>query len=239
MTDWYISCYEDGIQPSSVCLYHRVLKSFTQWRHKNCGADDYMADVARPRVPRKIRMPLTHDQVRAVTRYFSDDKWNHAAYRAMFLWMYSTGCRVAETIGLDLDAVDWEKMTVTVTGKGNKQRVLPIPKECAQHLRFYLTGHRVDGCDALFTNRDGRRFTAKMVQKVFTKAGNALDIHLHPHRVRRTYATTMYENGANLYTIKDLLGHDSVQTTAMYLGLSDRHKHETVAEYLTPVGLVH
>ena len=131
--------------------------------------------------------------------------------RALVELVYSAGLRSAEAVGLDLGDVDFEQELVHVrSGKGAKDRVVPLGEEAAQWVARYLRNARPslarDANDALFLSARGRRLDTSTLRRLVP----------HPHRLRHAFATHLLEGGADLRTIQELLGHSSLSTTQMY-----------------------
>lgn len=147
--------------------------------------------------------------------------------RAMMELLYSTGVRVSELRGMNLDSVNYENRTILVTGKGDKQRMVPLGRTAMNYLESYVVAVRPflvkDRAErALFLNREGRRMGYERfrlyVHDAASKAG--LDIVVTPHTFRRSCATELVRGGANLYHIKELLGHECMETLKHYTMLT-------------------
>jgi len=143
--------------------------------------------------------------------------------RAVCELLYAAGLRVSELCGLDVDDVDLEGRLVTVTGKGDKQRRVPIHEVCAAAVATWRDGARAtlaradSPASALFFNRRGRRLGPRDVRRlVAARAGSPL----HPHALRHTYATHLLEGGADLRVVQELLGHANLTTTQVYTHVS-------------------
>jgi integrase/recombinase XerC len=133
------------------------------------------------------------------------------------------GLRVSELCGLDLDDVDLAERLVTVTGKGDKQRRVPIHEACAAAVAAWRDGPRAtlarpdSPASALFFNRRGRRLGPRDVRRLLAARAGA---PLHPHALRHTYATHLLEGGADLRVVQELLGHANLTTTQVYTHVS-------------------
>jgi integrase/recombinase XerC len=152
--------------------------------------------------------------------------------RAMLETLYGCGLRVAELCGLDVGDVDLASQRVRVTGKGGKQRIVPVGDLAAHALRRYLDGSRPTlaggpsdgkgGSDALFLNSRRRRVSTRGVRAVVERYGAALGPGrtVSPHTLRHSYATHLLEGGAELRVVQELLGHASPSTTQRYTHVS-------------------
>ena len=143
--------------------------------------------------------------------------------RAIFELFYATGVRLSELVGLDRDDLDFDAFSLRVVGKGNKERVVFFNQASAEAVIEYLksTPRKAPG-GALFLNRYGTRISQRGVEKMFANVlrKSGLDKHATPHTLRHSFATHLLEEGSDLVTIKELLGHESLQTTQIYTNIS-------------------
>jgi site-specific recombinase XerD len=143
--------------------------------------------------------------------------------RAVCELLYAAGLRVSELCGLDIDDVDVEARTVTVMGKGQKQRRVPIHAVCAAAVAAWRGAPRATFLDArspsaaLFFNHRGKRLGPRDVRRILVARAAA---PLHPHALRHTYATHLLEGGADLRVVQELLGHANLTTTQVYTHVS-------------------
>ncbi|MDE8035353.1 tyrosine recombinase XerC [Actinobacillus equuli subsp. equuli] len=146
---------------------------------------------------------------------------------AMMELMYSSGLRLSELQGLDLGDMDLAAREVKVLGKGNKERILPIGTKALQALQAWL-GVRNDfnpQDNAVFLNKRGGRLSHRSIQLAMQKWGKkqGLETHLHPHKLRHSFATHMLEASGDLRAVQELLGHSSLSTTQIYTSLDFQH----------------
>jgi site-specific recombinase XerD len=143
--------------------------------------------------------------------------------RAIFELFYATGIRLSELVGLDRDDLDFASQSMRVVGKGEKERVVFFNQTAAEALGEYLkaTPRKQPG-GPLFLNRYGARISQRGVEKLFANvlAKSGLEKHASPHTLRHSFATHLLEEGSDLVTIKELLGHESLQTTQIYTNIS-------------------
>jgi site-specific recombinase XerD len=137
--------------------------------------------------------------------------------------LYGCGLRVAELCALDRSDLDPRSLTVTVLGKGNRQRVVPVHRRCAAVVEDWLETARpvletpVSPPDALFLNRRGKRLGVRDVRRIVDRLSPA---PAHPHALRHTFATHLLDGGADLRVVQELLGHASLSTTQVYTHVS-------------------
>jgi tyrosine recombinase XerC len=146
--------------------------------------------------------------------------------RAILELLYASGARVSEVSGLDLRDIDLAQGQITVTGKGDKQRIIPIHREAAARVRAYLASGRPAlkpgvAETAVFINRNGGRLTDGGIRRMLGRHLQALgeSSGVTPHAFRHTFATHLLEAGADLRTVQDLLGHVALSTTQIYTHL--------------------
>lgn len=142
--------------------------------------------------------------------------------------LYSSGLRLSELVGLDLTAVDLKDRLVTVRGKGNKMRIVPVGGKAVEALQRWLADrHALAGAGetALFVGRNGRRLGARAVQlRIAAHARRqGLPVHLHPHLFRHSFASHLLESSHDLRGVQELLGHANLATTQIYTHLDFQH----------------
>jgi site-specific recombinase XerD len=154
--------------------------------------------------------------------------------QALLELMYAAGLRAAETVGVNVRDLDLKEHLLMVEGKGNKQRVTLFGPTCAEVLRTYIEKERVAsvGEDALFTNGHGKRLTTRTVQNVVKRWARraGLPPEVSPHTLRHSFATHLLDGGADLKSVQQLLGHESLATTQIYTHLSIERLRKTVDE---------
>jgi integrase/recombinase XerC len=162
--------------------------------------------------------------------------------------LYAIGIRVSELTGLDLKDIDFKEGILTITGKGNKQRIVPIGEKTRGVLLKYLSyrkelrvSAKADESQALFLTKSGKRLQDRMVRYIISGYISELSIqkHISPHTLRHTFATHLLQNGASIRVIQELLGHSSLSTTQIYTHLTidklkesylENHPHALISE---------
>lgn len=143
---------------------------------------------------------------------------------ALLELIYSAGVRAAEIVSIDVHDLDFTNNAIVVRGKGSKERVVLFGQTCRAALQDYLHGERVPDVkgDALFTNRYGGRLSTRSLQKVVKRwsKGIGLPSSVSPHTLRHSFATHLLDGGADLKSVQQLLGHESLETTQIYTHVS-------------------
>ena len=146
--------------------------------------------------------------------------------QAVLELMYSSGLRLSELVGLNVQDFDFSQALVRVTGKGNKTRLLPVGSKALAALERWLAVRREVYCedDAVFVGSTGKRITARAVQlRVKALGRQNLGQHLHPHMLRHSFASHMLESSQDLRAVQELLGHADISTTQIYTHLDFQH----------------
>ncbi|GLE57046.1 tyrosine recombinase XerD [Mycobacteroides chelonae] len=189
-------------------------------------------DVARavkpPTPNRRLPKSLTVDQVEALLAAAGGavtDGPLDLRNRALLELLYSTGARISEAVGLDVDDVDVQARSALLWGKGGKQRLVPVGRPAVEALQAYLVRGRPDlarrgrgGVPALFLNSRGGRLSRQSAWQVLADAAERAKISaaVSPHTLRHSFATHLLEGGADVRVVQELLGHASVTTTQIY-----------------------
>lgn len=146
---------------------------------------------------------------------------------AMMELTYSSGLRLSELQGVDLDDIDLSSREVRVLGKGSKERILPIGSKAVGVIQKWLEMRLqfTPKENALFINKQGKRISQRSIQLIMKKWGRmqGLETHLHPHKLRHSFATQMLEGSGDLRAVQELLGHSSLSTTQIYTHLDFQH----------------
>lgn len=159
--------------------------------------------------------------------------------RAIIETLYACGLRVSELITMKLSDLYFEEGFISVTGKGNKQRLVPISNHTVKYINIYRNEVRVhqdiakSASDVLFLNRRGKPLTRAMIFTIVKNLAKEANINkkISPHTFRHSFATHLLENGADLRAIQQMLGHESITTTEIYMHLDTSHLKETVLKY--------
>jgi integrase/recombinase XerC len=217
---------------SSIARKLSTLRSFYRFLVKHGRRDaNPAALVSYPRAAPRLPAYLTVDDVFGLLSL--PDRTTPAGKRdaAILEFLYSTGIRVGELVGLDTGDVGWEESVVRVLGKGKKQRIVPIGRPALEALVDYRTIRTPAGWGtdegsmdpaALFINRRGTRLSARSVNRIIKKylLMGAIALNVSAHKLRHAFATHLLEMGAGIRDIQELLGHESLSTTQRYTHVS-------------------
>ena len=255
--DQYVS-FLDGRQPSAdlveafvASMRKRSLASSTISRkvaslrglHRFLVAEglagvDPTALIDTPRRPDPFPKALRVDQASALVEAPDPRSVSGRRDRALLEFMYATGSRVSETVNVDLTDLDLDSKNVLVTGKGAKQRLVPLGGHAVAAIRSWLPDRlelldRRTGGDPVFLNLRGRRLSRQGVFDIVKKHAVRAGIDttkVSPHVLRHSAATHMIEGGADLRTVQEMLGHATISTTQVYTRVSPAHVMEIYVE---------
>lgn len=189
---------------------------------------DVAREVKPPTPSRRLPKSLSVDDVAALLDGAGGDDAADGPLtlrnRALLEVLYSTGARISEAVGLDVDDVDAQARSVLLRGKGGKQRLVPVGRPAVQALDAYLVRGRPDlarrgkGTPAVFLNARGGRLSRQSAWQVLQDAAERAGISatVSPHTLRHSFATHLLEGGADVRVVQELLGHASVTTTQIY-----------------------
>jgi integrase/recombinase XerC len=216
-----------GLGETSLALRMSALRSFLDWQVSQgmLGMNPAKA-ISTPRMNKHLPKNLDVDEVDKLLDIDVNDPLA-VRDRAMLEIMYGAGLRLSELIGINVRHVDKVAGEVWVTGKGSKERKLPIGRTAIFWLEKWLE-RRQDYSpddDALFVSNQGKRISARNVQKRFAEWGikQSVNSHIHPHKLRHSFATHMLESSGDLRGVQELLGHSSLSTTQIYTSLDFQH----------------
>jgi len=206
------------------------LRSFYKFLvERNQLTSNPVVAVRTPKQDKKLPRFLDYEEVKKLLDTPSLDNWLGARDRAIMETLYSTGIRASELVALNMDDIDFLGEVVHVRGKGKKERIAPIGSSALQVIQHYMEYRNKRAQNnvnfdskVLFVNKHGRRLSTRSVHRKMDKylkmAG--LDPAISPHTLRHSFATHMLNNGADLRSVQELLGHQSLSTTQVYTYLT-------------------
>lgn len=217
---------------SSVKALYRFLDSEGRLADNPCDRLD------APKIPQYLPAVLSVDEVAAILESVDLSAPEGQRNRAILETLYSCGLRVSELVNLKISDLFFEEGFIRVTGKGSKQRLVPIGSPAVRQIRHYLekrrcTPVRKEAEDTLFLNRRGGALTREMVFHIVKcqaeKAG--IQKSVSPHTFRHSFASHLVENGADLRVVQEMLGHESILTTEIYTHIDTRKWQENILKH--------
>lgn len=223
-------------QYSSATMARKIatLRSFYKWAdRKGYSAGNPMTAIRTPRQAKRLPKAITIEQVEQLLAAPGDADALGRRDRAMLETLYSTGIRVSELVGLNIADLDSSGEALRVQGKGKKERVVPLGQHAMASIQRYLEMLRTDPrfstlvrdaatTTPLFLNKHGGRLSSRSVRRKLDKYLKqvGLDPTISPHTLRHSFATHLLDNGADLRSVQELLGHQSLSTTQIYTHLT-------------------
>lgn len=224
-----------GLARATIRLHFAALRSFFKWlTHRRGLVKNPLLDVQLPKQEKKLPVVLTVAQITEMLelplKLEKDQQaaeWAPERDAAVLELFYSTGMRLAELASLNVADLDSYSDTVRVLGKGSKERILPVGRPAMEAVQRYRQKAMVHE-GPLFLSKLRRRITrralADLIEKYWKKSG--LPIHITPHKLRHSFATHLLDNGADLRSVQELLGHASLSTTQIYTHVSTQRMRE-------------
>ncbi|CAM3895623.1 MULTISPECIES: tyrosine recombinase XerC [Rahnella] len=216
-----------GLGASSLALRMSSLRSFLDWLvRQGVLSANPAKGISTPRAPKHLPKNLDVDEVNKLLEIDLNDPLS-VRDRAMLEVMYGGGLRLSELVGIDCKHIDMASGEVRVLGKGSKERKVPIGRTAVTWLEHWLA-RRADfnpQDDAMFLSSKGSRISARNVQKRFAEWGvkQGVNSHIHPHKLRHSFATHVLESSGDLRAVQELLGHANLSTTQIYTHLDFQH----------------
>ena len=230
-----------GIQPRSQARIISGVKSFYKFlRLEGYMETDPTELLLTPKIGRHLPEVLTIAEIDAMIACIDMSKAEGQRNRAIIETMYGCGLRVSELVGLQLSQLYIKERYVIIQGKGNKQRLVPISQVAIEQINLYLEqtrSHQVakkGSEDILFLNRRGAMLTRQMIFHIIKQLCELAGIRkvISPHTLRHSFATHLLEGGANLRAIQQMLGHESITTTEIYVHIDrTRLRDEILAHH--------
>lgn len=195
-----------------------------QQRHLKANPFD---DVRAPKGEKRLPKTLSVDQITSLVEIDLNDPLSYRD-KAVLELFYSSGLRLAELCGLDLNDLNLSERMMRVTGKGNKMRDLPIGKQADQAVRNWLLQRNtlpLKDYDALFVSQHGRRISPRSIQArvKYWASRQGIEISVSPHMLRHSFASHLLESSGELRAVQELLGHANISTTQIYTHLDFQH----------------
>lgn len=233
--------HDAGIAPRSQARIISGLKSFFAYLTlEHVRPDDPMSLIEAPAIGHHLPEVLTIDEIDAMVAAVDLDEPQGLRNAAIIETLYGSGLRVSELCSLERRRVFLDEGFLTVTGKGSKDRMVPMSDAAIERIVQYIRQQDKIGApvkpgneDYLFLNRRGARLTRIMIFYIVRELAERAGINkaISPHTLRHSFATHLLEGGANLRAIQQMLGHESIATTEIYLHLDTRRLREEILAF--------
>ena len=217
----------NNYETSSIIRKIVSIKLFHKYLSEEYKIKDISSKIINPKLRRKLPNILTIEEVDNLLDIKLNTPFDYRN-KAMLELMYSSGLRVSELVDLKLNNIDLDNGYVRCLGKGKKERIIPIGEIAIEYLKKYINEYRNSMkkgyyTDNVFLNNHGKNITRQgffLIIKNIAKEKN-INKNITPHMLRHSFATHLLNNGANLRTIQEMLGHSSITTTQIYTNVSN------------------
>jgi integrase/recombinase XerD len=244
LSNYLCFLHDEGLAPSSIARHLVALKMFYRFLRMDERTDQRSVELlSSPGLWDRIPQVLSPESVEKLLAAPQPGERFYLRDRALLETLYATGSRASEVVGLKLEDLHLDGAFCKCTGKGSKQRVVPLGQPALKALRAYLGEQRPEliraapTCPWVFVSRGGRNLTREMlwvlVKKYVRRAG--LNAKVSPHTLRHSFATHLLSGGADLRTVQELLGHANIRTTQHYTHV-DRERLKAIHKKFHPRG---
>jgi integrase/recombinase XerD len=236
----FIYSISKEVNPRSQARIISGLKSFFSYLiFEDYRSDNPLELIETPKTGRKLPDTLSVDEIDTLIAAIDLSSNEGERNRAMLESLYSCGLRVSELVALKISDLFFEEGFIKITGKGNKQRFVPIGSSTQNYITLYRNSTRCDlnikkGFeDTLFLNRRGAQLTRAMIFTIIKDLALKINLNksISPHTLRHSFATHLLENGADLRSIQLMLGHESITTTEIYVHLDRKFLTQVINSY--------
>lgn len=211
------------LSPRTVQCHTRALKAFASWSY----AEDYtthnrLQSLKLPKAPSKIIEPLTPQEIKKIVSSINRNSYSGERNHTVLVTLLDCGLRASEAAGITLDNLNLKDGYIKIMGKGDKERIVPIGKFVQMELLHYIEKVRPQpygrDYDKLFLSRGGKPITVNTVKLVFSRLAKSSGVNrLHAHLCRHTFAINYLLNGGDIFSLREILGHTTLEMVNDYL----------------------
>ena len=233
LKQYIIGLRRSGAKPRTIALKVAALRSFYRYlQAQGLRSDNPAQYLAVPKAGRSLPKNLNVDQLNHLLSFDSQDDILACRDKAILELFYSSGLRLEELVNANISDIDWQQQLLRVTGKGSKQRIVPVGKIALAALQDWLKQRPAftaklpeEDANALFISKQHKRISTRHVRErvqLWAKQ-QGLNQHVHPHMLRHSFASHMLESSQDLRAVQELLGHANLSTTQVYTHLDFAH----------------
>lgn len=226
--DYLEYLYMKGLSRNSISRKLSAIRSFYQYLgNEGKVTENYFKEISNPRKKDSLPKYAKDNDLEKLFACFDKESALGQRNALILEMLYATGLRIGELVRIKVSDIHSYNRSIKVLGKGKKERVVFFGGYCEDALELYLNDGRnklnKKNCEYLFLNKNGGRLSDRYIRKMIDDAvlKCEIDYHISPHTLRHTFATDMLNAGADLMTVKDLLGHSSINTTGIYTHVSN------------------
>ena len=216
-----------GLSDRTLEGTREVLSAFFGWLHREGLINSNpISNLGTIKYAKVTRLPYTQVDIEKLKESCNNDR-----DRAIISFLLSSGCRISEVCALNRTDIDFDNKQCTVLGKGNKERIVYIDDITVLHLKRYLN-NREDEYEALFIGKNTKRLQPGGIRYMLKKVANRAEVsNTHPHRFRRTLATSLIDHGMPIQEVAIILGHDKLDTTMGYVYTDNKNVKNSYEKY--------
>ena len=226
--DYLEYLYSRGLSRSSISRKLSSIRSFYQYlKDEGYVQENLFREISNPKKVSYLPKYVKEQDLEKLFCCFDREEALGQRNALILEMLYATGIRVGELVKIRIEDINFYDKTIKILGKGRKERIVFYGSYCEDAMNLYLhdgyASLNKKGLGYLFLNKNGECLSSRYVGKILDQALRkcAIDYHISPHTLRHTFATDMLNAGADLMTVKDLLGHSSVNTTGIYTHISN------------------
>jgi integrase/recombinase XerD len=231
---------QKGISPRTQARTISGIKSYYKFLLiEEAVENDPTTLLESPRIGRKLPEILTDDEINRLIDAIDDTKSEGLRNKAILETLYSCGLRVSELVDLKLSNLHFEQEFLKIAGKGERERLVPISKRAIEDIKRYLNISRKKltiekgNENVVFLNRRGKKLSRVMIFTIIKNLADKIKLEksISPHTFRHSFASALVQGGADLRTVQEMLGHESILTTEIYTHLDKGYLKDTVNKF--------
>jgi len=231
---------QKGISPRTQARTISGIKSFYKYLLiEEAVENDPTTLVESPRIGRKLPEILSDDEINRLIEAIDETKAEGLRNKAILETLYSCGLRVSELVDLKLSNLHFEQEFLRIAGKGERERLVPISKRAIEDIKKYLVNSRKKLTiekgfeNIVFLNRRGKKLSRVMIFTIIKNLADKIKLekNISPHTFRHSFASALVQGGADLRTVQEMLGHESILTTEIYAHLDKEYLKDTVNKF--------
>ena len=226
--DYLEYLYAKKLDRNSISRKLSAIRSFYQYLQKeNILKENYFKEISSPKKKESLPKYAKDNDLEKLFSCFNKKEPLGQRNALILEMLYATGVRVGELVNIKIDDINRYDRTIKIMGKGKKERIVFYGSYCEDALNLYLKDGREKlkkgATNYLFLNKNGNQLSSRFIRTIIDNAVRdcTINYHISPHTLRHTFATDMLNAGADLMTVKELLGHSSINTTGIYTHVSN------------------
>lgn len=233
----YIGSLQDTLSDNSIARKSSSIRSFHQFLAFKFEFKNPAAYLEVSKKKKSLPIFCTVDEINRIMNYFDDSNPIDLFHHALLELIYACGLRVSECTQLRINQLDFDVQIVRLTGKGGKERIVPVPAKSAKLIKQYCNLVRSvwnrKKKSLVFVNQRGNHVTSEYIEIMIKYVCNEVGIKkaITPHKLRHSFATHLLQGGADLRAIQELLGHSNIQTTEIYTHVQSDRKVASYANF--------